>query len=86
VSVVDSPLRHCLAATYKSAQGHATASVVVVVLVVVGPVVVVGTPSLNAGTHSSATDFATSTAGPKLVLFTDTVVAANLAPFGGFAW
>ena len=51
----------------------------------VGVGVGVGIASLNAGTHNSATDFATSTAGPKSVLFTDTVIAGNLTPLGSFA-
>jgi hypothetical protein len=53
--------------------------------VAVGVGLGVGTTSLNAGKQSSATAFATSTAGPKFVLFTDTVVAGNLTPLGSFA-
>ena len=42
--------------------------------------------AMSAGTHHSATVLATSTAAPKFVLFTDTVVFGNLAPVGSFTW
>ena len=59
----------------------------VMVDVVVGMVDVVdGTVSLNAGTQTSSTAFATSTAGPKLPLFTETVCGGNFVPAGSFAW
>ena len=62
--------------------------VVLEAIVVVEAVVVVvdSTTSLNAGTQSSRTDLATSTSGPKFVLFTDTVRGSNRLPFGSFAW
>lgn len=62
--------------------------VVVDTVVLVDTVVVeeLGRTSLNAGTQYSRTAPATSTAGPKFVLFTDTVRAVNRFRFGGFAW
>src|SRR5437879_13087158 len=59
--------------------------VVLDVLVMVVVVVVVGTASMNAGTQSSQTDSATSTAGPKFVFFVETTRGTNCEPHGNRA-
>lgn len=82
------PAQHTTPPGQGCSAEHAVWRVVVVVGgggVMVEDVVVGGGVSSSAGTQSSSTAFATSTAGPKSVLFTDTACAVNFVFAGSFA-